>query len=96
MKRIRNGVAYPLALKNAALSTWRNTNKSGSKIAKEFNISTGVLAKWVSAAGLQRNTNPNLTASIHARIATIARQKAYNTPTVQSDNTILYQGRIYK
>ena len=96
MKRIRNGLAYPLTLKNAALNTWKDTNKSGAKIAKEFNISTGILAKWVSDAGLQRNTNPNLTASVHARVALIARQKAFNTPTVQLDGTIMYQGRIYK
>lgn len=96
MKRIRNGSAYPLALKNAALNTWKHTNKSGSRIAKEFNISPATLAKWVSDAGLQRNTNPNLTASVHIRVTEIARQKAFNTPTVQSDGTILYQGRLYK
>lgn len=96
MKRIRNGLAYPLTLKNAALRAWEHTNKSGSKIAKEFNISLGTLSKWVSEAGLQRNTNPNLTASVHARVAAIARQKAFDTPTVQPDGTILYQGRLYR
>jgi transposase-like protein len=96
MRKIRNGVAYPLSLKNAALDAWKNTSKSGSKIAKEFNISTNTMHKWVSEAGLQRGTNQGATAALQARISAVATRRAFNTPAVQLDGTIMYQGRVYK
>ena len=103
MSTIKNGTAYPKAVKSAALKATKlkaNRNRSVSAIANDFGISAGTLSTWKRVAGLNKPQPAGLAAH-HAAQAAIA---TYNTPTVVDYVTtngltaqcIQLRGKMYK
>jgi len=95
MAIIRNGKAYPKALKKAVLKASKGT-RSTNEVAEDFNISKGTVQTWRRQASIQRAVPTGLA----RHQAAAAALKAYNTPTVQTDShgviTIAYKGNIYR
>ena len=83
---------YPKALKLAAVKQSKSNKTSLSQTAAMFNISTSTVALWRRSAGVQGAVPVGL-----ARYqATIAKMKAHNTPKIQANGTITFQGKTYK
>ncbi len=81
MTTIRNGVAFPKAVKLAALKAAkakRNSKRSVAAIAADFGVSPSTLSNWKRAAGLNK---PQPTGLARHQAAQAAIQ-AYNTPTI--------------
>ena len=91
-REIRNGTAFPLSLKNAALGTWDATSRSKVMIAREYNVSKSTMTKWVAERGTQRGPQP---IGLQRHQAAAALVKAHNTMTMQADGKIAYKGKIY-
>ena len=83
---------YPKALKLAAVKASRSSSTSLSETAAMFNISPSTVALWRRAAGVQ-GAVPKGLATFQASQAKI---KVHNTPTIQADGTIKFQGKSYK
>ena len=75
MKEIRNGRAYPQALKKAALKASKSKKVSVASVANDFNISSATLCIWRRQAKIQGPTPSGLAAHQCAAAAI----KAYNT-----------------
>lgn len=90
-KVIRNGKAYPTSFKNTVIKAMKGT-KTNSQLSKDFNISIATVSVWKRKAGLSQSTPSGLA----RHIAHKAAAKTFNTPTVQPDGSILYQGRTYR
>lgn len=82
---------YPKTLKLAAVKQSLKKDTSVSEAAAMFNVSTATVRLWRQAAGVQ-NAVP---VGIARYQASMARDKAYNTPTVNANGTISYRGKIY-
>lgn len=98
-KTIRNGRAFPKTVKAATIAeVVVQPNKAYREIAKERNMSESTVRTWSHAAGVTRPSkqHPRTAAAVKARWAHAASIKAFNTPTVQVDGSIKYQGKIYK
>jgi transposase-like protein len=90
---IKNGRAYPQALKLAALKASKSKKaKSAGAIADDFNISKSTLTLWRRKAGIQRPQPTGLAKHVSDKAA----EKAYNTPTMQKNGTIMFRGVEYK
>ena len=74
MTTIRNGNAYPKAVKLAALKASKRKGSSVAKVAADFNIGKGTLGAWRRQAGIQGPTPVGIAAHIKAAAAI----KAYN------------------
>lgn len=85
MRTIRNGNAFPKAVKLAALKATKlkaNKNRSLQDVAGDFNISKSTLANWKRTAGLSQAVPTGLA----AHQAAAAAIKVYNT-VVYVDNS---------
>lgn len=89
---IKQRTAYPLSLKNATLDQYKKTDLSSHKIAKQFNISKSTVGRWASEAGLQRMKQPE---GLARHRATVVAARIAKTPTLQSDGSIMLQGKCY-
>jgi len=99
-KQINNGHKFPMAVKSATLRDWKRTKNgkpalSASTIAAERNMSQSTVTRWAAAAGLQRPQHPNTVAAHARRKAANAQTRAFNTPTVQENGTLLFRGTAY-
>jgi len=93
IKTIKNRRAYPAALKMAALKASKGKKaKSNAAIADDFNIHKSTLGNWRRAAGIQRPQPTGLARHNSDQKA----EKAHNTPTMQTNGTIMYRGVEYK
>jgi len=77
MAIIRNGRAYPKALKKAVLKASKGI-QSNSEVAEDFNISKGTVQTWRRKASIQQP----VPAGLARHQAAQAALKAYNTPTL--------------
>lgn len=97
--QIRNGREFPIAVKIATiLNINANPGKPRSVIAEEHNMSASTVARWAAAepgCTLSNHQHPNTAAAVKARWAAHAQIQAYNTPTVQPNGCILFQGKTY-
>ena len=72
---IKNGRAYPEALKKAALKASKAKKATVASVANDFNISKATLGAWRRQAGIQGPTPSGIARHIQASVAV----KAYNT-----------------
>jgi len=100
MTYIKNGTAYPRAMRKAVITAIQSvTPKSIAQVAKDYNVSTSTVSRWKSSAGLNGPQPAGLAA--HRKAAKAI--KAFNTPTVSEYITengdkatcIIYRGKKY-
>ena len=83
---------YPKAMRLAAVKASKSSKASVSEVAAMFNISSSTVSTWRRDAGVQGAVPAGL-----ARFqATAAHAKSHNTPKIQADGTIKFQGTTYK
>ena len=78
---IKNGRAYPKALKLAALKATKskkNRARTTAEIAADFNVHPMTLSTWKRTAGISKPQPPQLAAHQAAQAAI----KVFNTPTL--------------
>lgn len=94
-KLIKNGRAYPKSVKTAVLEARKTTTRSNTQIGAAHNVSAQTVSRWACLDGAPRDVHPNTRAAMNARTAAAAARRSANTPVVNPDGTITFNGRTY-
>ena len=99
MRLIRNGSAYPQAIRTSVIASWNTaltTGETMAQVAAAHGVSVSTAQRWAKEAGCAAHATPKAVTANNARVTRNRATKAFNTPTVNANGDIVFKGKVYK